>query len=457
MPMRSRLADFVADRALFAPGACVVVGVSGGLDSTVLLHLLRAAGFEPVAAHVNYGLRGAESDGDEAFVREQAEAWGVPIHVRRVDLGDGSVQAAARAARYAFLADVAREVGAGAVAVAHHSNDQAETLLLNLLRGAGPTGLAGMPVRRSLAPGSPVDLVRPLLWATRAEIEDYAREHRLDWRDDASNAASDYRRNALRHDVLPLLEQHVPGASERIAHTADLLRDYLDSGAALAPDVLFDAASEDNGEGQGLRIDVLTAQPEVVRRGLLLEALRRWAPEAPRTAASVAELDALVGAQPGRRVAWAGVTAWRERDRIVFTAPDEPAAFAVEVGEGETLTPVGTLRVDTLDRIPAAFDPSPLVEVVDADGLRFPLTLRSWQHGDVVRPLGLGGHKNVSDVLTEARVPPHRRAREPVLVSGREIVWVVGHRLGAAFAVGPATRRAVRLTWSPSDSLAPDA
>ena len=455
--MRLRFTDFIADHALLTPGERVVVGVSGGLDSTVLWHLLRAGGFDPIAAHVNYGLRGAASDADEAFVREQAEAWGLPVHVRSVELGDGSVQAEAREARYRFFDALAREVGARAVATAHHRDDQAETLLLNLLRGAGPTGLAGMPPRRSLAPGSPVELVRPLLWASRREIEAYAHEHGLRWRDDASNAASEYRRNALRHEVLPAIERHFPGAAERIARTADVLREYLDSGAALAPDALFDAASDGENEGPGLRLDVLAAQPEVVRWGLLLEALRRWAPDAPRTSASVAELDALVAAQPGRRVAWPGVTVWRERDRLVFAVSQEPAAFAAEVEPGDTVTPIGTLRVEPLDGVPETFDSSPFVEVVDAERLRFPLTLRPWQHGDVVRPLGLDGHKNVSDVLTEGRVAPHARARQPVLVSDGEIVWVVGHRLGAAFAVGPTTRRAVRLTWSPSDSLAPDA
>ena len=455
--MRHRFAEFIAEEARVPPGARVVVGVSGGLDSTVLLHLLRDAGFGPIAAHVNYGLRGAASDADESFVREQAEAWDVPFYVRRVEIGSGSVQAEAREARYRFFDELAQEVGAKVVATAHHRDDQAETLLLNLLRGAGPAGLAGMPVRRPLAPGSSVDLVRPLLWASRQEIEAYARDCGLRWRDDASNATTAYRRNVLRHEVLPLLEDQFPGAAERIAHTADLLRGYLDHGAALVPDALFDAAAEPIATGWGLRLDVLAAQPDVVRRGLLLEALRRWAPEAPRTAASVAELDALVAAQPGRRVTWPDATVWRDREPIVFAPPHEGATFAVEVERGETRSPVGMLRVELLDRVPTAFDASPLVEVVDAGRLRFPLTLRSWQHGDVVQPLGLGGHKNVSDVLTEGRVPPHARAQEPVLVSDGEIVWVVGHRLGAAFAVGPSTRRAVRLTWSPSDSLAPDA
>ena len=366
------------------------------------------------------------------------------------------VQAAARDARYHFFDEVARDVGAGAVATAHHRDDQAETLLLHLLRGTGPTGLAGMPVRRSLTPGSDVALIRPLLWASRREIEAYANEHGLRWQEDASNAASDYRRNALRNDILPLIERAFPGAADRVARTAEMLRDYLDHGAALAPDVLLDAAAEQVGAEWGLRLDALVAEPEAVRLGVLLEALRRWAPAVPRTTASVAELDTLLAAQPGRRIMWPGVTVWRERDRLVFAPMDAGVAYEAAVEVGTTETPVGTLIIERFASVPTAFDPAPLIEDVDADRLRFPLTLRVWQHGDVVEPLGLDGHKKVSDVLTEGRVAPHRRAQHPVLVSGEEIVWVIGHRLGAPFAVTPHTRQAVRLTWTPSDSLARD-
>src|SRR5690606_33124001 len=160
---------------------------------------------------------------------------------------------------------------------------------------------------------------------------------------------------------------------------------YLDSGAALAPDALFDAAAERLPEGEGLRLDVLADRPEVARRGLLLEALRRWAPDAPLTAAAVAELDALVAAQPGRQVAWPGVTVWRGREHLVFVPISEPPAFVAAVGEGETATPLGTLRVEPVDGVPAAFDPSPRVEVVDADRLRLPLVLRPWRAGDALR------------------------------------------------------------------------
>ena len=311
-------------------------------------------------------------------------------------------------------------------------------------------------MRRPLVRDTALTLVRPLLWASRSEIEAYARTHDLRWREDATNAGNDYRRNVLRHEVLPLIRRAFPDASEQMAHAASLLREYLDAGAALAPDALFEEAAYLEPQGRGLRLDVLAAQPEVVSHGILLEALRRWVPEAPRSAASLAELASLIDAQPGRRVVWQNVTVWRERDRLTFVTETSDGEYAVTVDPGTTMTPVGTLHVERLDERPSSFDPSPLVEVVDAERLRFPLTLRSWRGGERLQPVGLDGHKRVSDVLTEGRVPPHRRAQHPVLVSGEEIVWVVGHRLAGSFAVGPRTRTVARLTWRPVDSLALD-
>jgi len=442
-----------------APGSTVVVGVSGGLDSMVLLDLLRRSELRPVAAHVNYGLRGEESDGDEAFVREGCADVDIPCYVHRAQLEGDTVQAEARRIRYAFFGEAAEKVDAQFVMTAHHRGDQAETLLLHLFRGTGPAGLAGMPARRPLAPGSSVTVVRPLLDVGRDEIEVYARERGLRWRQDSSNDATDYRRNVVRHEILPLIEQHFDGASERIARTAGLLRAYLDSGAALAPDAALEALAAPLVDGWSLRLDGLRTRPETVRRGLLLEALRRWMPEAPRSAAAVHELDALLDAQPGRKVEWPGGTVWRERERLAFIpASDKKAqSHEVEADRGETPTPFGILRVEPLDAVPTRFESSPLVEIVDADRLRWPLRLRAWQDGDSFHPLGLDGHKKVSDLLTERQVPPHRRGQQLVLCSKGEVVWVVGHRLDACAAVRSETRRAVRLTWIPVEGLAPNA
>ena len=457
MSLRYRVEAFVAERDLLARDQPVVVGVSGGVDSVTLLHVLVESGYRAVAAHVNYGLRGEDSDADEALVRDLCAEWGVPLHVERTTLGAGSVQAEARAVRYRFFGTVAAEVGAAAVATAHHRDDQAETLLLNLFRGSGPAGLAGIPVRRPLAPGSEVEVVRPLLGTTRAEIVAYARDHDLPWREDASNRGGSYRRTALRETILPAIEA-VFGSDVRshLADTADLLRAYLDSGAALAPNAALDEVAGIVAGRPALSCAALRALPEVVRRGLILEALRRWAPEAPRSAATAGEIEALLDAQPGRRIAWPGLTVWRDREHLVFEAGAPPEIGEVAVALGRTDTALGSLDAAPFSERPVPFDPSPTVEVVDADRLRFPLTLRPWREGDALRPLGLDGSKRVSDLLTERKVPPQDRARQLVLLDGNEVVWVVGHRLAERVRVRPETRAVVRLAWSPAGGVDAD-
>ncbi len=453
MALQTRFEAFVAERDLIAHAQPVVVGVSGGVDSVTLLHLLVASSYRPVAAHVNYGLRGEASDADEALVREVCAAWSVPLKVERAVLGEGNVQAEARRVRYGFFERVAQEVGARAVATAHHRDDQAETLLLNLFRGAGPVGLAGIPVRRPLAPKAEIDVVRPLLFASRAEIADYAAAHDLRWREDASNHESNYRRTALRQTVLPTIEAVFGGdVRERLAATADRMRAYLDSGAALAPGAAFDALAESTPRGWALPVAALQEESEVVRHGLLLEALRRWAPGAPRTAAAVGELGALLDAQLGRRVVWPGVIVWRDREHLVFETDEAGAIEPTLVALGSTCVEAGVLVVEEAAR-PEYFDPSPCIEYVDAERVQFPLTLRRWEAGDVLQPLGLDGRKKVSDLLTDGKVPPQDRAHQLVLVSGEEIVWVVGHRLAEPFRVRPETRCVVRLTWTPRKAV----
>jgi len=443
--LRARFHAFVAERGLLAPGEAVVVGVSGGVDSVTLLHLLRD-GYRPLAVHLHYGLR-EEADEDAAFVEALAEAWGLPAEVRRVTLSEGeNVQAAARAARYRAFEDVACQGGAEAVAVGHQRDDVAETLLLQLVRGAGPAGWAAMPASRPIRQGSEVRLVRPLRFAHRAEVEAFARAEGLRWREDASNATDRYRRNVLRGRVVPLLQHINKEALAHLADAAELLESYRASGAALAPDAAFESTRLDP---DGLALAPLAALAEPVRRGVLLEALRRWAPDAPRTAATVGEVARLLAAPVGTRAQLGTLTVWRERDRLRF-ATGEAAPFAAPAAVGTAVeTPWGTLTLDPLAEVPAGWDMDPLVEVADASGLAGPLELRTWWPGDRLRPLGMAGEKLVSDLLTERKVLPSERARQLVLTADGSVVWVVGHRLAETVRVGEGTRRAVRMAWVP--------
>jgi tRNA(Ile)-lysidine synthase len=463
----------------------VVAGLSGGVDSVVLVHLLRRMGHAVTAAHVNYGMR-AEAAGDEALARRYCASFEPPVPLRvgrrdaeaRADRRGTSLQEAAREQRYAFFHVIAQGEDARHVAVGHHRDDQAETLLLNLARGSGPEGLAGMRPKRRLRnkkegerketasrsgssrtpPLSHTQLVRPLLGASRDQIEAYAREHELPWREDAANRDARFKRAALRRDVLPALEAHFPGASERLARAAELMRGYVDE--SVRPE-LRRRFEEARGSGGGrLRLEALRAAPSVWQGRLLLEGLRRWCPGAPRSRAVARELRDLLDAQPGRHVDFAHTDStrarvWREREVLRFVAerrdPEDIAPQSLAPGRPACL-PGGIVRAERLRAPPDDLAAgNPRAAVLDAEQAPFPLAVRPWRDGDRFQPLGMDGHTLVSDLLTDAEVPPSKRRRVPVVCDGEDIVWVAGHRLAEKTKVRPSTRRVARLTFEPAE------
>lgn len=427
----TRLADAAAACGI-VPGERLVVAASAGVDSTVLFYTLRAFGVDAVAVYVHHGLRAA-ADAEAEHVRAMAVDSGAEALVIAAPVPRGNRQAAARAARYAALSDAARRCGAAAVATGHTATDQAETVLMALVRGAGLRGLGGMPERRALAPG--IALVRPLLWATRAEVEAHARAQGWTWLDDDSNATDAYRRNRVRHGVLPLLDaEGGPQTAARIAEAARGVRDALDAG----PAATFVRLAVPDARGVSLGLDALRALSGAARGGVLAEALR-WA-GATRSRAAVARTEALLGAVPGRRVAMGTAMAWRDRDRIrivVDAAPDAPVA----VGPNGATT-----RSGRLERLSAGASDGVLF---DASALAGPLVLRPWRAGD--RIAVRGAERLVSGLLTDARVPPSERPEALVLTCAGRLVWLVGHALADGARVSAADTE--RFVWYPAPPL----
>lgn len=457
--MRDQVQAFIRAHRLLEDRASVLVGVSGGLDSTVLLHVLLRLGYGVSAAHVNYGLRGPESDADEAFVRAFCQEHGVPLHVLREDsqalTSAPSMQAQARRVRYEYFAAVARREHLSTVAAAHHRDDQVETLLLNLIRGAGPEGLAGMAPSRALQSDASLVLIRPLLGMWRREIAAYAEREGLMWREDASNEALTYRRNVVRQRVLPTMEE-VLGDDVRapMARSVDLMRAYVDD--VLGPHIeeRFRAAVDEHAEGGLLRADVLQREPPVMQQRLVLEALQRWLPGVDASMAVAEEVASLLAGDVGRRVAFGEGTVWRTRDGLLFlSASAQRQRFAAALLQPGTrlALPRGTLALDVLDVPPANVTAGGAdVAFVDADELTFPLTVRMWRTGDRIQPLGMTGTKRVSDLLTDEKIPPHDRKHVLVVTSADTIIWVVGLRLSEVVKVHPDTQRVARLVYRPS-------
>lgn len=426
--MQERVQAYIEQHRLLSAGERVVVGVSGGVDSVVLLDVLQQLGYEVVVAHMNYALR-TEAVDEAQGVRAMCEAAGLscfvsrPATQERAAAQQQSVQEAARHLRYDFFQAVAAEVGAAQVAVGHHRDDQAETLLLHLIRGTGLEGLAGMPPQRRLGA---VTLVRPLLGCTRAEIVAYAAEKGLRWWEDASNADEKYARSFIRHQVLPLLqEKYGTAVSGRFAQTAAQVRGYLEADFLPTLARHFSACTT---APRSLDLDKLLALPTVWQGRVVLEALKTWVPDWPRTAEQVAQVRALADAQPGKRLVWESFVIWRDRQRLVFgessrrdTATELPIPGKWEGGWGE-------VAATSIPR-PFSLKPSnPYTIYLDPTCLRGTAQVRPWQDGDRLVPFGRRSEKLVSDLLTDAKVPSHHRAGWPVLADDEGVLWVIGVR-----------------------------
>jgi tRNA(Ile)-lysidine synthase len=423
----------VREGGLLAPGRAVVVLLSGGRDSVCLLDLaVRIAGGDAVQAlHVDYGLRDASGE-DAAFCAQLCERLRVPLEVRRPRRPEGNLQAWARDQRYAEAARIALASRAF-VAAGHTASDQVETVLYRLAASPGRRALLGMPAREGR-------LVRPLLIATREDTTAYCRDRDLPWREDASNATPAFARNRIRHGLLPALREAHPAAEANVLRTLALLRDEAEVLDAIVADALAAA-------GDPPAVAALAALGPALGR-LALQALADAAAggHAPAIGSRAPEILAL-GARGGTASLdlGAGLRAIVEYGALRFEterdAPDVlPAAVAVP---GLTAFAGGELRGERGDDLPVGDG------VLDAAACATGLTVRAWQPGDRMRPLGLGGTRSLQDLFTDRKVPRARRGAWPVVVCDDEIAWVPGVATGERFRVTSGTRERVRLSWIP--------
>lgn len=403
-------------------------------------------------AHVNHQLRGDESLGDEAFVRNQAEKWGIHFYAERVDTygyaasNRLSKQEAARNLRYEVFERVRIAANANAVATAHQADDNAETVLLNALRGAGVRGLAGIPVRRD--PGA---IIRPLLFAHRSEIEHFAQQEGIQFRSDSSNDSMEYRRNYLRHNVIPAIE--ASGEFDFVTSLNRLSRLMRQLDGLLSTEVrhlLPGMLTRDERGNSSLHISRLRSKPEYLQEGLVLELLKRLGAEAE--AHKVHQVLELCDLTTGSQVQLSKyLHVYRNRDWLEFVKPRvEPSLHQeVVVGESYSLEDFRFTLSQPLPR-PSSLGSSRSVEFVDARRLGTRLVLRSWQEGDWFMPLGLPFKKKLSDYFVDEKVPLLQKHRIPILESNGEIVWICGKRLDDRFKVTDETRDVVRLEFGPA-------
>lgn len=444
MDLSRRISETVVRQGLPLPPSRLLVALSGGADSVALLLILHEMRYELRAAHCNFGLRGSESDRDENFCRRLCDRLGIPLHVTHFDTrGEASrtgesIEMAARRLRYGWFVPLADEYSCAAVAVAHHRDDNAETLLLNLLRGSGLRGLTGMR-------GTNGRIIRPLLGTSRQEITDFLAARGQDYVTDSTNADTAYKRNLVRHELLPLLRRLNPSADETLAATAVRLSE---AGQLLDYAVeSLRAGLEHVPGGVNLPLpgtDIPTPQGNVrVTPTLIYELLRPYG----FTPATVADIAATGGRRSGALYEAHAHVAVVHRGRLEVRPRPVPLP-ATPVGvPGRTVLPDGTqFEADLLPRAELGDIPRDAATAcLDADRIASPLTCRSAAPGDRFAPYGMRGTKLVSDFLTDLHCSRIDRLGARVLCDSEGILWMVGRRPDRRAAITETTRRVLRI------------
>jgi len=442
---------------MILPGEKVLVAVSGGMDSIVLLHLLHTLsqkqGYALHVAHLNHMLRGEESQRDADFVRDYSAQLRLEATIRAISVreaggqGTDSPQEEARKVRYAFLREVAKEVRAQRIATGHTLDDQAETVLLNLIRGAGVPGLRGIPPVREGR------FIRPLIETSRREIEEYARLHQIPFVTDSSNLEATYLRNRIRLRLLPLLHQEYnPQLSEALASIASILGEEENLLRSLALDRLPSLLLHQIEGRVALSIPALLKEPIALQRRILIEAARMAGQSSylPLSHRHIFALQDLLSAQSGSQVTLPeGWVATKDYERLVISRRRRvsPPAWEYPLAiNGVLRVPEAKVSLKAMIRKRQDVDlaeSTPLRALLDLDRIVPPLMVRNRRPGDRFWPLGVSGagEKKLKEFFIDAKVSRARRDEIPLLVCQGQIVWVVGFRISEAYRVREETQK----------------
>jgi tRNA(Ile)-lysidine synthase len=411
--------------------------VSGGPDSVALLRALVGLGGEPAVLHVDHGLRREDSREDAEFVLELCEKLGVPCEVRSIQLEEGpNLQERARDERYRLAKEVANELGLPTVAVGHTADDVAETVLMNLARGAGLRGFSGIPPVRG-------GICRPLIERTRRETLGYLGDIDQPYRTDPTNLTGKYARNRVRLEILPVLEELHPGAARNLARGAALAREDLE----VLEDLAAEAVERRAGEVV-LPLGTISGLYPALRRYAVRQAYSMLLAEAPPLGSALVEaVLGLAERKEGTRamdLPGGVVVSARGGEELALYLRDEPFSGEEELRVGEAL--FAGWRISA--REASGYDPGDAsrAEVAYLDTSRGPYRVRLAREGDIIRPLGLGGTKKVLRAMMDRKVPRDLRRRTPVVVDPRgEVAWVFLGELGEGFKVDETTERVLRL------------
>ncbi len=437
--MFSRFNKFISEKQLFEPHQKVLLAVSGGIDSMVLLHLFEKSSFNYGVVHCNFQLRDVDSDKDEEFVREKVLAHGIPFFTKRFEtvyyagLNKISVEMAARELRYEYFEKIREENQYDYIATAHHQDDVLETFFLNLSRKTGIRGLAGIKEKNGC-------VIRPLLFAGRNEIEAFARKKFIASREDRTNNEIIYHRNFIRNRILPQLTQINPSFRKNMAETVANLREAEEVYSFFIEKEKKKVLYTENDE---FAIDIESLLKAKFPKVLLFEILSGFNFNSKVVDQVFKSLHSL----PGRQFFSKTHRLVKDRGNLYITPLSEAdkRIFYLEEGDTEVYEPF-RMVIENIPNVNFKIEESRESACIDANETDFPLLIRKWRQGDYFRPLGMSGFKKISDFLVDEKIPVHQKENIWLLCSGQKIIWVMGLRLDDRFKITEKTTRILKFS-----------
>lgn len=443
--------SYIGKQQLLCHGNKTLIAISGGMDSVVLTHLFYQSALPFALAHVNFGLRGVESDADEDLVIQLAKKYGVECYVKKMKTEEFasnnkvSIQMAARELRYAWFQELALKYNFNQIATAHHWDDSVETVLLNLAKGTGIRGLHGILPKKG-------NLIRPLLFASKDELKAYALEQNLIWREDASNAIDKYQRNYIRHNLIPQFQHINPAWIESMKSSVA----YFQAAETMMQTTL-----------DKLKADIVSHEHDSIKINLplLLQSphpafvLHEWISELGFSASQCQNITETKNSLTGNQFNTEYFTGLIDRDFLIISPKGiedkdlfEEIKFRLEAEKGTLeIKKFGKLEWDLMD-----FEGMPKFENLniayfDADQMQHELLIRNRREGDRFQPLGMKGEKLLSDFMIDAKIPLNLKSSVLLLCSDDKIAWVIGHRTDEKFKLNDSTKRILKLTYQPHD------
>jgi tRNA(Ile)-lysidine synthase len=436
--MREQFLNHIKQHSLCEFNNKMLLAISGGMDSMVMLHLFTEAGFTVGVAHCNFQLRGEDSMKDEAFVKNVCTTKNIPFFSHRFETEEYakekgiSIQMAARDLRYTFFKEVLHREGYDFLATAHHLNDSIETILLHLTKGTSLQGFIGIPLKNR-------EIIRPMLFASHDMIKAYAIANQVQWREDLSNATDDYQRNFIRHQVIPRLKE----LNQSLEETT--LKSLVKIYGALE---LMDFGKREfekqlKKTEEGLHIPKKALEQFENSAGVLWESIHPFGFNLDQCISIIQSLHG----QSGKRFFSTQYRATIDREEVVVSErnKDWESVTINSAAEQATLGPF-SLVVRTIESIDVKFSSNKYEAILDSEKLKFPLIWRKWQVGDSFFPMGFEHRKKLSDFLIDHKVSLPSKEFVTVLESAGEIVWVVGHRIDNRFKITPDTRKPLELS-----------